>query len=1233
MARLDGSGAAWALTEWRPGSIGLAALALALLSSTAHAQSVWIAPGQADWAIDANWNPAAVPTAASDVVIDNNGEAQITAPGATARAITLGTTTGTGTLTITQSAVGGTLVSASAVIGQSGTGVLNVSRLGSSWTNSGTVVIGDAAGGSGTLTVDMSATITTNTDAGSSTIIGNEAGATGIARVDGAGSSWTSGGTIIVGNAGTGSLTVSSSGVVTDTDAAIGALAGGTGTVKVTGDGSNWSHTGTLVIGGAGTGELTIEAMGTVGDAVATIGELEGGSGTVKATGSGSAWTTTGALTIGEAGDGALTVESGASVTAASATVGALEGGSGTTKVTGSGSSWTTSTELVLGDAGDGTLTIEAGGAVSDASAVIGNRASGTGAATVTGADSSWTTEQALTIGKGGNGALTVELGGTVSDDSATIGASAGGSGSAKVSGSGTLWETDSTLTIGDAGAGSLTVQGGGSVTAGEVTIGAAKSGAGSAIVSGDGSSLTMDGLLTLGADGDGALTIAAGGMVTSADATLGANTGGTGAASISGEGSNLSVDGTLTVGAAGTGTLAIAESGTVSNTESLVGAEAGGTGVVTVSGDGSQWINAGQMTIGARGDGALEIGAGGTTTSASAVIGEGAGGTGTVSVNGQGSSLTVANELTIGAEGDGTLSITNEGAVSVGGGEGTIVLAASAGSSGTIQIGAGAGAGTLQAAEITGGDGEAAVVFNHNEGAYAFATRVTGSTALYQIGNGTTVLTAANLYEGVTAVEAGTLRAGAAAAFSPLSAVSIANGAVLDLAGYSQTVASLSNAGTVSVLGTTAGATLAVSGDYVGSGTLTLGTALGGDASATDRLTVAGNVSGVTRLQVVNLGGSGAATLGDGIELVSVAGASPGNAFNANRLIAGAWDYRLYQGGVGSDANNGNWYLRSDLSYAAQTYRAYPATLLAYGRESIGTLRERTGGWQTGAAITNLPGGAWVRARGSWADMSPDGGSPYDQTIKFGQAGAEAELPVNANGALSAGLMATFGQSATTVSVISHGQASSGSIDTNAYGIGGNLTWRGNDGFYADAVAQATFYDTDVATNEIGTLVSGASATGAAASLEIGRAFPVGQGFTLTPEAQLVYTSVNFDGFSDRDTVSVKGGSADSLVGRVGLRAEHAGFVSADAADAMRLNAYLIANVAYAFIGGTDVIIANTTLSQEQTALAGELGLGATLTLGMRSSLYGELSYATTSLSSGDDNLWAGGFGLRVQW
>ncbi|MBE7183085.1 MAG: autotransporter outer membrane beta-barrel domain-containing protein [Methylobacterium mesophilicum] len=109
------------------------------------------------------------------------------------------------------------------------------------------------------------------------------------------------------------------------------------------------------------------------------------------------------------------------------------------------------------------------------------------------------------------------------------------------------------------------------------------------------------------------------------------------------------------------------------------------------------------------------------------------------------------------------------------------------------------------------------------------------------------------------------------------------------------------------------------VAGNYRGdNGLLFLDTVLGGDASPTDRLVVSGGtLTGATGLAVLNAGGTGAATLADGIMVVEAANgatSAPGAFALTGRVAAGAYDYFLFRGGRAAETAD-NWYLRSALA------------------------------------------------------------------------------------------------------------------------------------------------------------------------------------------------------------------------------------------------------------------------------------------------------------------------------
>ena len=135
---------------------------------------------------------------------------------------------GNGTLNISN---GGTVSNGLGYIAQYGaTGAVTVDGAGSSWTNRNDLVVGGAyAAGTGTLTISNGGAVSV----GGNSYLGDSVGATGTATVDGASSSWTNTGSLTVGNQGTGTLTVSNGGTVSASNMLIANTASSTGTLNI----------------------------------------------------------------------------------------------------------------------------------------------------------------------------------------------------------------------------------------------------------------------------------------------------------------------------------------------------------------------------------------------------------------------------------------------------------------------------------------------------------------------------------------------------------------------------------------------------------------------------------------------------------------------------------------------------------------------------------------------------------------------------------------------------------------------------------------------------------------------------------------------------------------------------------------------------------------------------------------------------------------------------------------
>jgi outer membrane autotransporter protein len=430
---------------------------------------------------------------------------------------------------------------------------------------------------------------------------------------------------------------------------------------------------------------------------------------------------------------------------------------------------------------------------------------------------------------------------------------------------------------------------------------------------------------LSVGVIREGMLTIQNGGTLSDSFAAIGNLTGGVGTVTVTGAGSSWSTAGAIVVGGLGTGTLIIengasAQDG-VSSGGGSIGQSAGSIGTVIVTGAGSSWINGPQngLNVGSLGTGTLMIENGGRVidiTPLASNIGSGAGGVGSVTVTGAGSLWSDIARINIGNSGTGTLTIADSGVVAAP----NVVIAANAGSVGTLNIGAAAGdpaaaPGTLTASSVAFGNGIGTINFNHTSTNYVFAPAISGVGTVNVLA-GTTIFTGANSYNGTTNIGAGTLRAGAANTFSANSAVSIAGAGTLDLNGFNQTVLGVTNAGLVNMGTSTAPGTVLTMTSYAGAGgTIAMNTFLGGDGSPSDKLVInGGTATGNSFLHIINAGGPGAETVGNGIAVVQAinGGRTTSAAFAlAGEVRGGAFDYDLFRGGL-SGSNPNDWFLRS---------------------------------------------------------------------------------------------------------------------------------------------------------------------------------------------------------------------------------------------------------------------------------------------------------------------------------
>ncbi|PRD44274.1 hypothetical protein C5748_06690 [Phyllobacterium phragmitis] len=588
-------------------------------------------------------------------------------------------------------------------------------------------------------------------------------------------------------------------------------------------------------------------------------------------------------------------------------------------------------------------------------------------------------------------------------------------------------------------------------------------------------------------------------------------------------------------------------------------------------------------------------------------------------------------------------------------------------GKAAVLQLGNGGNSGS-----ITGDvDNDGTFIFNRSD-AYTFEGDISGTGDLHQIGSGKTILTGKNDYSGITTVDIGTLAAGARETFSANSDHIVKQRTVLELAGYDQTVKSLANAGLVD-LGGKPGTVLTAREAYTGQdGFVHFNTVLEGDDAPTDLLRVGGGTSGTSNVIITNIDGKGELTQ-EGIKIIDVDGASDGTfqlvgnyqAKGKQAIGFGAYSYSLEKNGIATPAD-GDWYLRGTYQPGVALYEAYPQLLLAMN--TLPTLKQRVGNryWSgagnlmieqgDGPGIADVPPtpdaavsavsgplverqAVWGRMEASRGTMRPDTSTSkadYDQTLWKAQAGLDGQLYENQSGVVIASLTGHYATGTADVS----SPYGDGKIDTKGYGVGGALTWYGYDGFYLDGQAQATWYKTDLTSSRLeSSMASGLKGFGYAVGLETGRRFDLNDNWTLTPQAQLVYSSIDFDDFVDRvpflANVSLLRG--DSLLGRTGLQLDYQHSWQAGNGTTSRISAYGAGNFYYEFLNGTEVSVGSTrkvNFASENDRIWGGIGLGGSYNWSDdRYSLYGE-AFARTSLADFGDSYSLGGtLGLRIKW
>ena len=182
---------------------------------------------------------------------------------------------------------------------------------------------------------------------------------------------------------------------------------------------------------------------------------------------------------------------------------------------------------------------------------------------------------------------------------------------------------------------------------------------------------------------------------------------------------------------------------------------------------------------------------------------------------------------------------------------------------------------------------------------------------------------------------------------------------------------------------------------------------------------------------------------------------------------------------------------------------------------------------------------GIQTRIGGNRSHFEPESsttGTDYEVSSWTLQASLDGVLRESEAGALIGGI--NFHMNTASADISS--RFGKGDIDTTGYGFDGTLTWYGKSGFYVDTQAAVTWYDGDLKSSTLQTsLADGNNGFGYGLSLEAGQKIALTGQWSLTPQAQLAYSSVRFDSFTDAYGANVSLDDGDSLTGRLGVSAD----------------------------------------------------------------------------------------------
>ena len=425
-----------------------------------------------------------------------------------------------------------------------------------------------------------------------------------------------------------------------------------------------------------------------------------------------------------------------------------------------------------------------------------------------------------------------------------------------------------------------------------------------------------------------------------------------------------------------------------------------------------------------------------------------------------------------------------------------------------------------------------------------------------------------------------------------------------------------------------------------------------GGDGATTNHgieiIRLRGNGSGVSQADLVN-------QLNENFHLVSDFKTAKGQ----NAVVAGAYSYVMESDVDWYDnpANQAGLFLRNPnksdgtpvLHPATPLYESY--SLILGTLNKLPTLEQRVGHrpWLKDKSGQEAdydrgesgiyPRNVWMRVEGMKGyykpDLDSDKGSESSYRLRFSRINVGMDIPIYENdegSRLFAGINGNMSKAWSDIDS-PHGN---GDITTTGHGFGTTLTWYNHNGFYTDAQAWYNWFKSDIDSDTITSSshqVKENHATGYALSLEIGRILNLDEHWSLTPQAQIAYSRVNFDNFTDiQNSKIINEKDYTGLEGRLGLALNYEKSHLNTAGKVSRNKIYLLGNIRHEFKGDSTISISGVEYESKLNNTWVSLGVGGSHNWNEdRYSVYGEVSLASSTKKFGEEYELVGEIGLRI--